>query len=165
MSGSRRIGRMPSALQLDRRFRLALYAAFAVLFVTGVIWLAADARKEMASGEFWQAVSANLLMIHGGTAMLVLICLGALIPLHIERAWRSQRNRITGLVMAAINTLFVATAFGLYYAGSDSLRGWISEVHIAAGLIFPPLLAAHIVIGRRRAGNATQRKRTDKDAE
>lgn len=140
---------MPSALRLSLRFRWALYAAFTVLFITGVVWLSTNAERDSPNGEFWQAISANLLMIHGGAAMIMLILLGALIPTHIVRAWASRRNRLTGPVMITLNILLIATAFGLYYAGSDTFRAWISDTHIAVGLIFPALLVVHVLTGRR----------------
>jgi hypothetical protein len=140
---------MPSALQLDPRFRWALYAAFAALFITGVAWLIADGRKDAASGEAWQAASAYLLMIHGGGAMVLLLLLGALFPVHIRRTWTSRRNRVAGTLMMAFNLLLIVTAFGLYYAGSETLRPWISDVHIAAGLVLPALILIHVVMGRR----------------
>ena len=62
---------MASALQLDRRFRWSLYVAVAVLFVTGAAWLIADQLKETPSGEFWQAATANLLMVHGNERQIV----------------------------------------------------------------------------------------------
>ena len=154
MSGLRRTGRTPSALQLDDRFRYGLYAIFAVLFVTGVVWLIADYQKQSADGEFWQAMSAALLMVHGGAAMLTLVLLGALVPVHIRKAWLSRKNRVTGTVMATANVLLVATAFGLYYAGSDVLRAWTSDAHIAVGLAFPILLLIHILTGRRGSRDA-----------
>jgi hypothetical protein len=141
---------MPSALRLDDRFRWGLYGIFSVLFVTGAVWLIADTLKDSASGEFWQGISASLLMIHGGAAMVTLVLLGALIPIHVMRAWRSRRNRVAGAVMVIANVLFVATAFGLYYAGSDTWRPWMSDVHIVVGLIFPALLVIHVLTGRRR---------------
>jgi Na+-translocating ferredoxin:NAD+ oxidoreductase RnfE subunit len=154
MSGLRRTGRTPSALQLNVRFRFGLYAIFAVLFVTGAVWLIADSWKESADAEFWQTMSAALLMIHGGAAMVTLVVLGALIPVHMRRAWLSRKNRVTGSLMAAANVVLVVTAFGLYYSGSDVLRAWTSDAHIAVGLAFPILLTTHIVIGRRAARSA-----------
>jgi hypothetical protein len=139
---------MPSALRLNLRFRWALYAAFAVLFITGVVWMITNAQRDSPNGEFWQAVSANLLMIHGGAAMITLVLVGALIPTHILRAWVSRRNRLTGPVMVTLNILLIITAFGLYYAGSDTFRIWISDLHIAVGIVFPVVLAAHIFTGR-----------------
>jgi hypothetical protein len=145
---------MPSALRLDDRVRWGLYGIFSVLFVTGAVWLIADALKDSPSGDFWQGMSASLLMIHGGAAMVALVLLGALIPIPVMRAWRSRRNRVAGAAMVIANVLFIATAFGLYYAGSDAWRPWISNVHIAVGLIFPALMVIHVLTGRRRVSAA-----------
>ena len=150
MSGSPRIGRTPSALRLDDRLRYGLYAAFAILFVTGAVWLVGEAKMDSPDGEFWQDLSAKMLVVHGGTAMLALLMLGALIPIHVQRAWRGRLNRLTGIAMVTVNAVLVLTAFGLYYAGSDTLRGWISDIHIASGLAFPAVIFVHIVIGRAR---------------
>src|SRR5664279_3720205 len=101
--------------RLDPPFRFAVYAAFAVLFASGAVWLVADRMKESAEGEIWQSSAATLLMLHGGTAMLTLMLLGALVPVHIGRAWRARKNRATGIIMTVCNAVLIATAFGLYY--------------------------------------------------
>jgi len=139
-------------MRLDPRFRAALYGAFALLLATGALWLAADARKDTADGETWQAVAANLLMIHGGLAMVALMLIGALVPLHTRRGWRARRNRVTGSLMATANGILIVTAFGLYYFGSDVLRPWASAVHLYAGLSLPLIALVHVVTGRRSAG-------------
>src|SRR6516164_7890185 len=100
-----------------------------------------NAQKDSPSAEFWQAVSADLLMIHGAATMVTLVLLGALIPAHILRAWVSRKNQLTGTLMATSNIVLITTAFGLYYAGSDTFRDWISDVHIGVGTAFPVLLA------------------------
>ena len=64
---------MSSALQLDRRLRWSLYAAFALLFATGAAWLLADQLKDSADGEFWQATIANVLMIKFLVLFLLLV--------------------------------------------------------------------------------------------
>src|SRR5690348_4326839 len=97
-----------------------------------------------------------MLMLHGGTAMVTLMLLGALVPLHIRRAWRSGRNRLTGPIMIGVNAALIATAFALYYAGSETLRPWISDLHIAVGFALPLALLVHVWLGRRarqRAGD------------
>ena len=149
---------MASALALDRRFRWTLYAAFALLFATGAAWLIADQLKDLPSGEFWQAATANLLMVHGGAAMATLLLLGALFPTHIARAWRGRLNRVSGAIMAATNVVLIVTAFGLYYLGSDTARPWISDAHIAAGLALPALLIFHVWFGRRQICNRSARQ-------
>lgn len=138
-------------MRLNNLFRYAIYAAFAVLFLSGALWLVADRLKDSPEGEMWQAMSANLLMTHGGAAMLALMLIGALVPVHGLRAWRVGKNRITGTAMASLNGVLIVTAFGLYYLGSENLRPWLSNIHLAAGFALPVQLVAHIYFGRRRA--------------
>lgn len=143
--------------RLDPPFRFAIYLAVAALFTTGVGWLVADQMKDSAAGEIWQQAAATLLMLHGGASMLTLMLLGALFPLHIGRAWRARKNRGTGLVMLACNGLLVATAFALYYLGSESIRPWTSGLHIAFGLGLPLALLLHVKIGRKVTGRIDKR--------
>ena len=143
-------------MRLKPSFRFAIYAAFAVLFLTGAGWLVADWQKDISSDEIWQQSIAYLLMVHGGAAMVTLLLLGALIPVHILRAWRSRRNRVSGSTMAAFNAILIATAFGLYYLGSEALRPWMSWIHIAAGLSLALGLPIHIYLGRRTTARAAQ---------
>jgi hypothetical protein len=144
---------MSSTLRLDRRLRRSLYAAFAVLFVTGAAWVLADRLKDSADGEFWQATIANTLMLHGGAAMVTLLLLGAIFPIHVARAWRGRLNRVSGSIMVAGNAVLIVTAFGLYYLGAETLRPWASDVHIVTGTALPALIAFHIWLGRRRSKN------------
>ena len=137
-------------MRLDPRFRNAVYSTFFLLFVTGAAWVAADQLKDApTAGEIWQLTAAYLLMTHGGGAMATLILLGVLIPVHIQRGWRGRRNRVAGAAMLACNALLVVTAFGLYYAGSEALRPWLSRIHIIIGFSLPVLWAVHVVAGRR----------------
>jgi len=136
-------------LRLEPSFRFAIYAAFAVLFLTGAGWLVADWQKEISSEEIWQQSVAYLLMVHGGAAMVTLLLLGALIPVHVMRAWRSRKNRVSGSAMATFNAILIMSAFGLYYLGSETLRPWMSWIHIAAGFSVALWLPVHIFLGRR----------------
>ena len=136
-------------MRLKPAFRFALYGAFAILFVSGGVWLVADRLKE--SSDLWQETAADLLMVHGGAAMATLLLLGALVPLHVQRGWRAARNRIAGAAMVTFNAVLIVTAFGLYYMGAETLRPWMSDVHIAIGLALPVLLLIHVVLGRRSA--------------
>ena len=68
----------------------------------------------------------------------------------MARAWRGRLNRVSGSVMLVCNAILIATAFGLYYLGSEATRPLISDLHIAVGLALPLLLALHIWLGRRR---------------
>ena len=136
-------------MRLDPWFRAALYAAFATLVATGAVWLFADWGKDHLGADPWQGIAADTLMVHGGAAMVTLMLLGALVPLHVRRVWRSRRNRLTGPIMIAINAILIASAFELYYAGSDVLRRWMGDAHIVIGLALPAGLILHVWLGRR----------------
>ena len=123
-----------------------------MLFASGAAWLGGlSEMKEPAKRRNLAArPAAYLLMVDGGAAMLTLMLLGALFPLHIGRAWRAEKNRATGIVMLAFNAVLIATAFGLYYLASEILRPWASDLHIAFGLAMPLLFLAHVKTGRRK---------------
>lgn len=136
-------------MPLKPSFRFAIYAAFAVLFVTGAGWLVADWQKDISSDDIWQQTIAYLLMVHGGAAMATLLLLGALVPVHVLRAWRHRKNRVSGSLMAVFTAVLIVTAFGLYYLGSEIVRPWMSWIHIAAGFSLALSFPVHIILGRR----------------
>ena len=137
-------------MRLSARFQAVLYLVIAVLFITGAAWVAVDR-------AVWPETATQLLRLHGGAAMAMLVLLGALLPLHVRIGWRRRRNRGSGALMVAANAILVATALGLYYAGSDALRHWISELHVALGFALPLAVAGHVLRGRR-GGRATRER-------
>jgi hypothetical protein len=149
-------------MRLKSAFRFALYGIFGLLFASGALWIYADLMKNHpeSDSEMWQQAAASLLSLHGGAAMVTLMLLGALGPMHVQRAWRAKKNRTTGVVSVAMYSLLIATAFGLYYVGSETLRPWISTIHIAFGLGVPAVLAAHIIVGRASVAAVAQPVRT-----
>lgn len=141
-------------MQLKSSFRYSIYAAFVALSLTGAAWLVADWKKDGFGDDIWQQVAASMLMVHGGAAMLTLLLMGALIPVHLLRAWRAAKNRVSGSAMALCNAVLIATAFGLYYLGSEAVRPWMSWIHIGAGLSLALAFPIHIMLGRRHAADA-----------
>ena len=118
------------------------YAVSASFDGSGIRWLLSTCQK-VPSSVAW------LLMLHGGGAMAMLLLLGALIPLHAQRAWWAKRNRMSGVVMLTLNSILIGTSFGLYYVGSEAIRPWMSNIHVAAGFGLPALLVVHVTLGRR----------------
>lgn len=121
----------------------------------------ADWQKDVAGDEIWQMTAANMLMVHGGVAMLSLLLVGALIPVHVLRSWRSGGNRVSGSVMAAFNAVLVVTAFGLYYLGSEIVRPWMSWIHLGAGFALAAMFPFHIWLGRRHRGHEQLKSRSE----
>jgi cation transport ATPase len=148
-------------MRLKSAFRFALYGVFSLLFVSGVVWLLADRMKNNpdADSDMWQQVATFLLSLHGGAAMVTLMLLGALGPMHVQRAWRAKTNRATGVASLVLYGLLIATAFGLYYLGSEAVRPWISYIHIAFGLAVPAIIMAHVMVGRASTVTMAQKAR------
>jgi hypothetical protein len=136
-------------LRLEARFRTTLYAVAAALVVTGGAWLLVDRLKPIDLMETWQRTAAYLLMLHGGAAMLMLLLLGAIIPMHVAVAWRRGKNRVSGSVMLVSNAVLIATAFALYYSGSETWRHQASVLHTGFGLGLPLLWVLHVWRGKR----------------
>ena len=146
-------------MRLEPSLRFWNYAVFATLLVTGLIWLVADQLKTSADEEVWQAIAVNMLMLHGMTAMIALVLLGAVMALHVRHSWRAGTNRISGAVMVGANAVLVTTACGLYYAGSDLLRTFVADVHIGVGLALPALVLTHVALGWRSRMRASSERR------
>jgi hypothetical protein len=144
-------------MKLSVRHRIWLYSVFGVLFATGLGWwlIHRTESAELQTGLEIRPVEPWLMKIHGAAAMLGLIILGALIPLHIKRSWRARRNRGSGSSMITVCILLIVTGYALYYAGGDHLRALASTAHLVLGLGFPVLLIWHIICGRRSARRAS----------
>ena len=51
---------------------------------------------------------------------------------------------------APVGAVLIVTAFGLYYLGSETVRPWMSWIHIAAGISVALSFPVHIFLGRRK---------------
>lgn len=138
----------PDSIRLKRLQRYFLYAVLALLFLSGVAWtywnyLTASAGNFEISAKTWA------MKIHGAAAMAILVLIGMLLSAHVRFAWRARRNRANGSVFLSAFAVLTITGYGLYYAGGERLRAWISWIHLAAGLALPILLLVHIFLGKR----------------
>jgi cation transport ATPase len=148
----------PDSIRLKRLQRYFLYAVLALLFLSGVAWtywtyLAAS------PGDFETTAKAWAMKIHGAAAMAVLVLIGTLISGHVRFAWRARRNRANGSVFLSAFAILTITGYGLYYAGGERLRAWMSWIHLGVGLALPILLLVHIFLGRRTRHSKQSRTR------
>lgn len=137
-------------MRLNQRHERWLYMIGVLTFVSGLGWLA-DHYLFAGSADFGDAHAALepwWLRLHGAAAMAGLVVLGSLLPGHIARAWRLRRNHRSGLLMLSLVVLLVVTGYGLYYAGDEETRPWISVVHWLAGMLAAAGLVLHVRLGK-----------------
>ncbi len=142
-----------AVIRLGPRHKKSLYAGFALLWLSGALWLAFHyfLRTEGAFGPEAHPLEAWWLRLHGLMAMAALVLAGSLAPNHIRLAWNRRRNHRSGLPMLALTVWLAGTGYALYYFPSDDNAAWLPLLHWIAGLALPLLLGLHIRLGRRRA--------------
>jgi hypothetical protein len=137
--------------RLGPQHRLWLTITFALLFLSGALWLIFHyffaVKTEFGEGphplqQWW-------LKLHGLAAMAALIIFGSLLLGHIRRAWHHHQNRISGGGMVALVILLTLSGYALYYFGGEKSRPIISASHWIIGIAALSLLVLHIVSGRR----------------
>lgn len=141
------------AVRLEPWHRKVVYGITAALVASGVLWLTFRyfVRATGPFGEVHHPMEAWMLKLHGLAAMLSMLALGSLVLSHMRRAWVLKRNVSSGLVLGSIFVVLIATGYALYYFASEEARPILSAIHWVVGLGSGPLLALHIVLGRRRA--------------
>ena len=146
----------PNGLQLSRRHRAWLYGSFAMLWLSGCLWLAAQWCRSQAAHavDDVQRLAHLALQVHGAAAMAALVLLGTLVPLHMQRGWQADRNRRNGLMLIVVNGVLILTGYGLYYAGGERWRAASQWTHNVVGGLVPLLIVWHI-----RAGRCTRPRR------
>jgi hypothetical protein len=145
-------------VRLGTSARRALYATMTALIGSGVWWLCihyvGNVFAVKSDDLHRLAQEAQALKVHGATAFVALLALGAMGAHHARRGWALKRNRVSGSVVVAEFTLLIITGYALYYLVSDDTHAPVSVLHWALGLALAPMLIAHIVVGRRGRGSA-----------
>ena len=145
-------------MRLSHGHRKWVYWSCALLLASGALWLLFHyfLRVHGQFGEAPHPLESWWLRLHGAAAMLVLVVLGSLLPVHVRRGWHQRRNLLAGTILGAVGLLLIASGYALYYFGGEELRPWISAFHWILGLGTLPLLIWHIVRGRRASSSKLQ---------
>jgi hypothetical protein len=138
---------MERSTRLAASLRYSLYAASAMVFASGALWLAAH--YLLASRPLADGLAAASMRVHGGAAMVLLVLIGWTVALHAPGAWREQKNLVSGISLSATLVVLTATSYCLYYLGNESARAISSLGHWVLGLALPAALACHVWLGRR----------------
>lgn len=132
-------------------FRVALFSLLTASWVSGVVFYILH-RWFVIEGEFgpekhsWQQ---PVLMIHGASAFLMMICYGALLFAHVPSSWKLNRLRYLGISLVVAFAFQIITAYLLYYLSNEDVREIVANMHAFNGLLIPFLLTTHIVVGIR----------------
>jgi predicted permease len=140
-------------LRLARPARHALYAIVVLLVASGLAWLAAhdavidvpDWHDELARLAF----ESVTMKVHAAAGVVALVALGMMLAHHARRGLVLARNRASGLAVACAFVLLAASGYALGYLAGDVSRPAMSVAHWIVGAALVPLLAFHIVAGRR----------------
>jgi hypothetical protein len=146
---------------LSRRHQAWIYVTFGVLFFSGALWLAAHFALR-GKGEFGETMSPLepwSLKLHGAAAMLFLVLLGTLLPVHVRRAWNGRKARAQGALLLSLNGVLIVSGYALYYLAGEESRWIVSPLHWVVGLLLPVSLAWHVWEGRRLRGRKSARRR------
>lgn len=122
-----------------------------MLFGTGALWLVFHYFLQVHGeyGDRPHPLEIWWLRLHGGAAMLVLIVLGSLLPIHIRRGWHQRKNIPAGVTLTTIALVLIASGYALYYfGGEEDARFLISAAHWLIGLTTPLIIIWHIWAGR-----------------
>ena len=128
-----------------------VYWTAAALFASGVLWLVFHYFLQ-TQGEFGPAphpLEHWWLRLHGAGAMLALLVVGSLLPIHVRRGWHQRRNLPLGIALSSAVLLLTLSGYALYYFGGEEARPWISVFHWGIGIASPLALVWHVASGRR----------------
>lgn len=138
--------------------RRLLYAALAVLWLTGCAWLVLHFFFQTQS-EFglmphpWQP---TLLILHGIVAVLAVFLLGWICGIHVGPRLRWGAKRTSGIVLLAAGGLLILTGFANYYFTAPTLLIGTNTTHEIVGVLALVPMLVHC-FGRRN-GNGYGRK-------
>jgi cellobiose-specific phosphotransferase system component IIC len=140
----------PQSIRLTGYHEWWAYAVVTLLVSSGSLWLLFHYFVMVQSdfGAIRHPLEVWWLKVHGAAAMLTLVLIGTMMPVHIRKAWHAGKNRWTGAVMLAVLAVLILTAYALYYYTGEASRPWVSAIHWVIGLGMVPAIILHVVVGR-----------------
>ncbi len=87
-----------------------------------------------------------VLQTHGAAAFLMMVSFGFVLGSHLPRSWKTKKKRKTGLLLIALPSFLIISAYLLYYLSDEKVRDWVEYAHLAVGFMLPFILALHIAV-------------------
>ena len=134
------------------KYRAILFMALGCSWLTGLtfFYLSRWVTIESAFGVTQHPAQTFVLMTHGASAFVMLMCFGVLLVNHLPAAWHLNRSRYLGLTLTTLISFQIITAYTLYYIADEESRLFISNLHAASGESIPFFLIGHLIIGRKQ---------------
>jgi hypothetical protein len=129
-----RVGRLAprngAVVQMPAALRLTVFAACALLWLSGVLWLVLHFGFEQHTqfGPLPNPWEPAVMRLHGLLAVGGVFLLGWMAAGHVLTRWSSARNRISGLALAGSAALLIASGYALYYT-TGTLHEVASRTH------------------------------------
>jgi len=135
--------------RLSRRREWIVHGIGGVLWLSGVAWIVLHhfLRRAGEFGEQPHPLEIWSLRLHGGAAFAALWLFGLLWPIHVLPAWRARR-RASGIVVAGVFIVLIASGWLLYYGSGDDTRAAVALVHWIIGLALLAPYLWHTLRGR-----------------
>lgn len=139
-------------MRLSTVHKIILGLLFLALFVTGGWWAISVNEVQLPIEIFGLGGDKRLLdresrmlAAHGIVAMVYLIAIGSLIPVHMKKGWHLKRKRLSGSFVVVLHAILIATAGILYYGSPDGLRPYGEVLHLWVGVVLPLAVVSHVV--------------------
>ena len=131
--------------------RAAIFAAGALLWLSGVLWLVLHYAFEQRTqfGLLPNSAEPFVMRVHGVLAVCGVFLLGWIGAAHAIERFASARGRLSGLVLSAAAAVLVVSGYALYYTVGTAHDG-AAVVHEILGAV--SLLVALAHWWRRRPG-------------
>ncbi len=133
------------APRIGRSMKPMLYLVVAGVSLSGVAWLGLHyfGPRPGPFGLMRNPWEGQVLALHGAFAIASAWLFGWLWNAHLGAAWRTRRQRGTGVTLAAVFALLIVTGYLLYYLAGDYARAVTGVVHWSLGLAAVAVFLAH----------------------
>jgi len=108
-------------LQLERWHRWMIYLIVLMLLFTGIVWARLQNLEQSGPPDsLLRTVKPWLLKIHGLSAMVFMVLIGTLLPVHVRHAWHAKKNRGIRTSTTKNTPVFHQTVHELLFLGAKT---------------------------------------------
>jgi hypothetical protein len=139
-------------IHLAKRTKLWINFVGLGVWVSGTAWVVLHflLKPEDSAGLPNHAAQIIWLKVHGAFSFLALWTGGLLWGLHVVKAWRKGRHRLSGGTLFSSLLVLIVTGYLLYYVANDRAREVISLIHWILGLMLPAAYLMHRLAKKSR---------------